>query len=1064
MIAKKLLPLLFVLVGLLSAMIWQAPQALSQTAAPIKEVVGVNVVSNNNPWEVAQTAGWVRDYHKWYLYEATKGVYTWGSGSNSLDWFYSSLKSLGVKIMPDVEYSTAWASSTGTIYGIPDATAHSQYLGALARHYGNTIAAIENANEPNQWWQQPTMLASVFGAMTAKDYTAVKAANPRTLLVMGGIIGWDNAYLDGTNQASRGKFDVVNFHWFGGGDTTNGGLNPETGGLLWMTDQVKRWRDAKAPGKPVWITEFGWDTYDAPDGAKSKMYAPEINAANYLLRGMVLLHGRGVDKGFVYMYRDPASSPTSLATQYSSVGLVENDGETDGRKKAGWYYLATLKNVLGDYVFDRIVFSGPNWYHYEYYVPGTKKRAAILWGISGSRDNGFQTYYRGPAGTLVIPTVGSTTGTVSTTDGNLTLTERPVFVLYTSETVQNTPTPPAILTPTRTPTEAPTFSQQPLVNPGFEEGLRGWEYPSWFSGVAGIETEVVHSGSKSFRFKGTSAGPFLQQDVAVPPGTIVDLSAWINVPVRNRGMNGGIELVALNANKGVLATYLVHSFTDTTSGWVRISDSRALPQSTAFVRLRVRFLTLDGVVYLDDLTVSPPPTEEATQTPTATRTPTLPSPVASATRTTTPRPTSSPTRTVTPLPTIASTRTATPLPIVSPTTTATPSPTASPTHMVGNLVSHKGPANPGFEDGLRGWEYSSWFSGIAGIDTDVVRSGSKSFRFIGRGAGPFLQQDVAAVPVDPLSTINLSGWVNVPVRYLQMNGGIELVAMNANKGLLATYVVYSFTDSTSGWVRISDSRVLPASTAFVRLRVRFVTLDGTVYLDDLSLWLSETPTATPTHTATSTPTPTETATPTSTDTSTPTPTDTPTPTSTATLTPTPTETSTPTPTDTSTPTPTPTEVISIAREWLINPGFENMLVGWQRPSWFAAVAEVKTGVVHSGTKAIRFIGRAAGPFIQQEIAAASGEAVSFSGWVNVPVRNGGMNGMIELQVLNANRGVIATYGLYTFAKVTDGWTPISDSRVLPAGTASARLVVRFPTLDGTIYLDDFSLRTETTGS
>ncbi|TAK35514.1 MAG: hypothetical protein EPO21_05755 [Chloroflexota bacterium] len=338
--------------------------------------------------------------------------------------------------------------------------------------------------------------------------------------------------------------------------------------------------------------------------------------------------------------------------------------------------------------------------------------------------------------------------------------------------------------------------------------------------------------------------------------------------------------------------------------------------------------------------------------------------------------------------------------------------------------------NSGFEEGLKGWQRPSWFAAVADIETTVVRAGARAFHFVGKSAGPYVQQEVAVTPGE---AITFSGWVNVPVRNYGMNGMIELQVLNANKGLLASYSLYTFSDLTDGWVPVSDSRVLPASTAYVRLRVRFLNLDGAVYLDDLSLTSTSGQSATPTHTAAWTPRPSNTSTPTAV------------------------ETSTPTPTGTATPTPTQTEGAPVAQEWLVNSGFEEGLEGWQRPSWFAAVAYVGTAVAHSGARAFHFVGRSAGPFIQQEVAAPAGETVTFSGWVNVPVRGYGMNGMIELQVLNANKGLLAGYNLHSFSNVTGGWIPISDSRVLPASTAYVRLQVRFLNLDGAVYLDDLSL-------
>src|SRR3712207_6980130 len=45
--------------------------------------------------------------------------------------------------------------------------------------------------------------------------------------VLAGMAGPDITYLDSAATSSGGSFDVVNFHWYAVGDTTNGGRNPE---------------------------------------------------------------------------------------------------------------------------------------------------------------------------------------------------------------------------------------------------------------------------------------------------------------------------------------------------------------------------------------------------------------------------------------------------------------------------------------------------------------------------------------------------------------------------------------------------------------------------------------------------------------------------------------------------------------------------------------------------------------------------------------------------------------------------------------------------------------------
>ncbi len=394
---------------------------------PLRERLGVNVVYANVPADVARVAGWVRDYHRWYWYETERDRLTWHSGKQRLDQFYSALKDLGVPVMVNVGMVPAWASSNGANSGLPhskgvsgskpvDYRAHSEYIGQLAARYGSTghnaglrstdglsgmasVKAIEGWNEPNQNWAQPRFAASAFAAMVQADYDGagmqaraespllgIKQGDPAMLAVLPGLAGLDVAYLDQANTiwkgAGRLPFDALNFHWFAKGQAGSGGKAPEAGGLMDVLQGMKQWRDRAAPRVPIWLTEFGWDTGSRGGGHSSPLYAPEATAANYLIRAIMVALANGADRVFVFTYRDNDSDSGEL---YSTAGLVENstarEGE-DSRKKAGWYALATLQQLLGSMTLQGVVRQGdgePAVYAYRWGEPGGQRQALVAW-------------------------------------------------------------------------------------------------------------------------------------------------------------------------------------------------------------------------------------------------------------------------------------------------------------------------------------------------------------------------------------------------------------------------------------------------------------------------------------------------------------------------------------------------------------------------------------------------------------------------------------------------------------------------------------------------------------
>lgn len=216
--------------------------------------------------------------------------------------------------------------------------------------------------------------------------------------------------------------------------------------------------------------------------------------------------------------------------------------------------------------------------------------------------------------------------------------------------------------------------------------------------------------------------------------------------------------------------------------------------------------------------------------------------------------------------------------------------------------------NGSFEAGLTGWVYPPWFSSLMAPDSVQTHTPGSSLRFQGKASGLYIRQGLKASPGDQ---VTLTGWTYVATANTGMNMVVELVARNLNNGDVSIFPIAGYTRGTGRWVSFTGSATMPSGTVSVRVQVRFPGLNGTVYLDDLSLTVAAaTPTATPTATATRTPT--ATASPTATPTASPTATVTPTATGTATATPSPSHTATQTDTPTATatsdlpPTDTPT--------------------------------------------------------------------------------------------------------------------------------------------------------------
>ena len=195
--------------------------------------------------------------------------------------------------------------------------AWSTYEQTVSERYRGKVAAWEVWNEENidQFWQPHPDVAAYVGLLRTAA-AAIKAGDPATTVVMGGVAGLDPNYLDACLRAGAWQYvDAIAYHPY-----------PET--LHWndYTPQEERCRDivsfvhslvAGYTSKPiqVWITEFGWTTCaQQPPGVDG------ATQAAYMLRSLINYMDTDVDRVIWFNLRD-----TNL-NALDRYGLLTADG------------------------------------------------------------------------------------------------------------------------------------------------------------------------------------------------------------------------------------------------------------------------------------------------------------------------------------------------------------------------------------------------------------------------------------------------------------------------------------------------------------------------------------------------------------------------------------------------------------------------------------------------------------------------------------------------------------------------------------------------------------------
>lgn len=277
---------------------------------------------------------------------------------------------------------------------------HARYMFQFAARYGATRVApeklmlegrnepnsglgliqyMEHWNEPDKWWRGREGYFTPFelAAMCSADYDGhegalgegygAKNADPHMKFVMGGLADMSLDYIKAmklwsdTYRKSGFPADVLNVHHYSnisGGQEANlkKAISPEDDSLKYKLKELVYYRDRHLPGKEIWLSEFGYDTNpNSPQGVKSiGDNSSLLVQAQWLVRSFLEMAAAGIDRAHVYFFADLNSKNPN---KFNSSGVV-NEKWFKFQPKPSWFFLYTLKTILGPYIFDSEINSG----------------------------------------------------------------------------------------------------------------------------------------------------------------------------------------------------------------------------------------------------------------------------------------------------------------------------------------------------------------------------------------------------------------------------------------------------------------------------------------------------------------------------------------------------------------------------------------------------------------------------------------------------------------------------------------------------------------------------------
>ncbi len=273
--------------------------------------------------------GWVKVQVSWKIYQPEAGRYD-DFRLDELDRLVEAAAANDIQVMLGVAKAPEWSRPTTDQDGPPSDFGNFQaFMNFLAGRYQGRVAAYELWNEPNlqrEWTGFPLDAVSLVELLRA-GAAGVRAADPEAVLISAapattgindGVTAIDDrVFLQQMVAAGLpGVVDAIGAHpygWANPPDSTASSPDPAVPShnnhpSFFYLDTLQDYRAildrAGYPDKPIWVTEFGWGSYDgmgvpAPEGVAYMSNVNEWQQATYTLRAYEMAHERDwVDRLF----------------------------------------------------------------------------------------------------------------------------------------------------------------------------------------------------------------------------------------------------------------------------------------------------------------------------------------------------------------------------------------------------------------------------------------------------------------------------------------------------------------------------------------------------------------------------------------------------------------------------------------------------------------------------------------------------------------------------------------------------------------------------------------------
>ena len=326
----------------------------------------------------------LRDYHgfKWDVGDETDFHTQFPFARNRVDWgsLYGSWNKAGyridVSLMFDDTKPPAWRDLKRDALEYGYQFAH--FFGPSGK---KLVESVEIGNEPGNY--DDTAYRTLFENVAR----GMRRGDPKLLISTCAVYARPSGPYHKNIAILKGLeslYDVVNVHSYAEAELypTWRRSFPEDPKFEFLPKirEVISWRNKNAPGKQVWLTEFGWDATTKPQATegtfKQWVGVTDLQQAQYLVRAFLVLGSLDLDRAYIFWFNDE-----DIASVHASSGLTRHY-----QPKPAFHAVAQLFATLGDYRFERVVAEKPGELFVTAFRHGSKPDRSIwaAWSPTGT--------------------------------------------------------------------------------------------------------------------------------------------------------------------------------------------------------------------------------------------------------------------------------------------------------------------------------------------------------------------------------------------------------------------------------------------------------------------------------------------------------------------------------------------------------------------------------------------------------------------------------------------------------------------------------------------------------